>query len=258
MPNAGLDAHALELPPEGGDTMFADMYCAYESTPNAVKRRFAVSAPASAAQSCTTCTPSLPALTEETRSARNPTSGTRGTAHRNQDAPRSISALGVRIEGMSERTAPSFAVPAGVSRCGRESSPPPGRLHDSVLWDNRCAQHCAKPFDDAKYRRHMLRTTIEGDQPVMATSEGSSLATHMNQTRSPAWNLAAPPWCSALTPAPALRFPAPCIRALRRDTARGVRFCSRTILTRLVASQLRGSGRRHSSTSRPEENSSAR
>jgi alpha-ketoglutarate-dependent taurine dioxygenase len=48
-----------------------------------------------------------------------------------------------------------------------------------VLWDNRCAQHCATPFDDSKYRRHMLRTTIEGDAPVMAaTSPGSSLATH--------------------------------------------------------------------------------
>jgi len=38
-----------------------------------------------------------------------------------------------------------------------------------VLWDNRCAQHCATPFDDSKYRRHILRTTIEGDVPVMAT-----------------------------------------------------------------------------------------
>ena len=53
------------------------------------------------------------------------------------------------------------------------------RLHDAVLWDNRCAQHCATPFDDARYRRHMLRTTLEGDKPVMATtSPGSSLATH--------------------------------------------------------------------------------
>lgn len=47
------------------------------------------------------------------------------------------------------------------------------RLHDAVLWDNRCAQHCATPFDDARYRRHMLRTTIEGDVPVMATESKS-------------------------------------------------------------------------------------
>ena len=42
------------------------------------------------------------------------------------------------------------------------------RLRDAVLWDNRCAQHCATPFDDSTYRRHTLRTTIEGDVPVMA------------------------------------------------------------------------------------------
>ena len=52
------------------------------------------------------------------------------------------------------------------------------RLHDAVLWDNRCAQHCATPFDDSKYRRHMLRTTLEGDVPAMATSPGTLLAAH--------------------------------------------------------------------------------
>src|SRR5436189_202932 len=54
------------------------------------------------------------------------------------------------------------------------------RAGDAVLWDNRCAQHCATPFDDEKYRRHMHRTTIEGETPLMATSpafRSSSLAT---------------------------------------------------------------------------------
>jgi alpha-ketoglutarate-dependent taurine dioxygenase len=39
---------------------------------------------------------------------------------------------------------------------------------DGVLWDNRCAQHCATPFDEARYTRLMHRTTLEGDAPVMA------------------------------------------------------------------------------------------
>ena len=37
------------------------------------------------------------------------------------------------------------------------------------------------PFDDQKYRRHMHRTTIEGEVPLMATSpafRSSALATH--------------------------------------------------------------------------------
>ena len=55
------------------------------------------------------------------------------------------------------------------------------RPGDAVLWDNRCAQHCATPFDDTKYRRHMHRTTLEGEVPLMAdepVSRSSSLALH--------------------------------------------------------------------------------
>ena len=44
------------------------------------------------------------------------------------------------------------------------------RVGDAVLWDNRCTQHCATPFDDATYRRHLHRTTIEGEVPLMADS----------------------------------------------------------------------------------------
>jgi taurine dioxygenase/putative 2-oxoglutarate oxygenase len=42
------------------------------------------------------------------------------------------------------------------------------RVGDALLWDNRCTQHCATPFDDTKYRRHMHRTTLEGEKPLMA------------------------------------------------------------------------------------------
>ena len=42
------------------------------------------------------------------------------------------------------------------------------RVGDAVLWDNRCTQHCATEFDDTRYRRHMLRTTLEGEAPILA------------------------------------------------------------------------------------------
>ncbi|MGH7120344.1 MAG: TauD/TfdA dioxygenase family protein [Acetobacteraceae bacterium] len=40
------------------------------------------------------------------------------------------------------------------------------RVHDAVLWDNRCMLHCATPFDDKNQQRLMHRTTLEGDVPV--------------------------------------------------------------------------------------------
>jgi taurine dioxygenase/putative 2-oxoglutarate oxygenase len=42
------------------------------------------------------------------------------------------------------------------------------RQGDAVLWDNRCTQHCATPFDEARYMRRMHRTTLEGEAPLLA------------------------------------------------------------------------------------------
>jgi alpha-ketoglutarate-dependent 2,4-dichlorophenoxyacetate dioxygenase len=38
----------------------------------------------------------------------------------------------------------------------------PWRLHDLVIWDNRCVLHRATSFDKTKYRRKMHRTTVAG------------------------------------------------------------------------------------------------
>jgi len=41
LPNAGSLLHAIQIPPEGGDTLFADLYAAYEALAPDVKRRIA-------------------------------------------------------------------------------------------------------------------------------------------------------------------------------------------------------------------------
>ncbi|MCZ6728774.1 MAG: TauD/TfdA family dioxygenase [SAR324 cluster bacterium] len=37
---------------------------------------------------------------------------------------------------------------------------------DLVIWDNRCLLHRGRPWDEAKYRRVMHRTTVAGDAPA--------------------------------------------------------------------------------------------
>ena len=38
---------------------------------------------------------------------------------------------------------------------------------DVVFWDNRCTMHFAQTFDDKTFTRHMHRTTVQGDRPLM-------------------------------------------------------------------------------------------
>ena len=41
------------------------------------------------------------------------------------------------------------------------------RLHDLVLWDNRCSMHRARPFDDQRYPRDMRRVTLMDSGPTL-------------------------------------------------------------------------------------------
>jgi len=43
---------------------------------------------------------------------------------------------------------------------------------DLVVWDNRSVLHRATPYDSARHKRLMQRTTISGDpaEPALATS----------------------------------------------------------------------------------------
>ena len=41
------------------------------------------------------------------------------------------------------------------------------RLHDMVIWDNRCTMHRARPFDDRRYKRDMRRATVQDSAPTL-------------------------------------------------------------------------------------------
>ena len=43
---------------------------------------------------------------------------------------------------------------------------------DLVIWDNRCVLHRATPFDTARHKRLMQRTTISGDATELAPARG--------------------------------------------------------------------------------------
>ena len=171
LPNAGSFLYALELPPSEGDTMFADTYAAFAALPDDVRSRImGRRACFSRARFHLVYYPHLPPLTDEQKQARPDVWQPIARRH-----PKSgwtslyIGRWAYKVEGLPDEEAAElieylkdFATkPRFVYRHA-------WRVGDAMLWDNRCTQHCATPFDDTKYRRLMHRTTLEGEKPILA------------------------------------------------------------------------------------------
>jgi taurine dioxygenase len=169
-PPLGTILQMLEVPPVGGDTLFANMYAAYESLPDALKQ-------------------SLLTMRAEHSAA--------GLARRNEESPgtdgRQIRRIPPPVEHPVVRTHPEtgrralYVNPYFTSRMtGMEQKKSISMLAslnahatreenlyrhrwkpgDLVMWDNRCTMHYAVYDYDDTLSRLMHRTTAAGDRPV--------------------------------------------------------------------------------------------
>ena len=169
-PSLGSLLYALEIPHEGGDTLFANMTAACAALDPALKAR-------AAGRNAR--------YVYGSRSAENTDSALKFTMTKSQwsEIPQAVHPLlrthpetgrksiylsltaMERVEGLSAAQGDDlvaalsehFTQPAFVYRHR-------WRLHDVVFWDNRCINHKAMPFDE-RHARHMHRTTIAGDRP---------------------------------------------------------------------------------------------
>jgi taurine dioxygenase/putative 2-oxoglutarate oxygenase len=171
LPNAGSFIHALKLPPSEGDTLYADTYAAFAALPDDVRRKIlGRRACFSRARFHEVYYPHLGPLTEAQRIARPDVWHPIARRHPHTGwTSLYIGRWAYKVDGMADDEAQElidylkdFAIrPEFVYRH-------PWRIGDALLWDNRCVQHCATPFDDSKYHRLMHRTTLEGETPIMA------------------------------------------------------------------------------------------
>lgn len=171
VPNAGSFLYAVQVPPAGGDTLFADMYAAWEALPEAVKARLAGRrARFSRAGLHHVHYPHLPPLTEEQRRERPDV--WHPVARRHPRTGRTALYIGrwaVEIEGLpAEEGRALIADLRAFAQRPEFLYRHAWRRGDAVLWDNRCTQHCATPFDEARHTRRMHRTTLEGEAPIPA------------------------------------------------------------------------------------------
>lgn len=171
VPNAGSFLYGRIVPPEGGDTLFADMRAAYAALPDEVKRKIAGRRGRfSRADMHAINYPHMRPYTPEELAARPDVYHPLVRRHdKSGGVSLYIGRWACDIEGLPKDE--GRALVAWLQEFARQDRfiyRHRWRDGDGVLWDNRCTQHCATPFDEARYTRLMHRTTLEGTAPIMA------------------------------------------------------------------------------------------
>ncbi len=159
--------HAVELPPAGGDTEFADMTAAYQALPDPMKKSLAGLKAVQSLEYMRRHTGSAPA-TEEDIATAPPVSHPLVRTHPETGAKSLyIGMYSSYIEGMPDnegnRLLQDLLAHATQERFIYRHAWKPG---DLVLWDNRCLLHRAsKNYEMAKYRRVLMRVVVRGSIP---------------------------------------------------------------------------------------------
>ena len=171
-PNLGTMLHAIEVPPEGGDTLFCDLEMAYATLPDEMKRRIEGLRAAHTfakhyREVMAKGSPRTPLTAEQVAALKttyHPIARTHPETGRK--------ALFVNpghttvVEGMDEAESDAL-----LNDLYEHSTRPEHiyrhrwRAGDTVLWDNRRVMHQAEPYDMSRYSRHIHRTSIHGDRP---------------------------------------------------------------------------------------------
>lgn len=176
VPPLGSILYGLTVPPEGGDTLYADMYAAYEALDDATKaeidgrvaihnyrHRYMLMAeggrrPAPTAEQLAEWQDvEHPIVLTHPESGRKALFVNEGFTMAVKDMDQAASdALLARLYDHSVE--PRFVYAHKWQ---------PG---DVVMWDNRCTMHCATTYDVETYERTMHRTTICGSERQQAAA----------------------------------------------------------------------------------------
>lgn len=168
IPSKGSILHGIMIPEQGGDTLFANMYEAYDALSEAMKRRIerllvrhshdaiiARSAKLSARQDKGKYAELPPVEHPLVRS--HPVTGRRSLFL----SPHTMAG----VVGMPEQA--GLALLDELTRHATEERfvyRHQWRKDDVIMWDNRCTMHAVMPYDSVNSRRIMHRTTIVGDE----------------------------------------------------------------------------------------------
>lgn len=159
--------YSLEVPPEGGDTGFSNMYAAFETLPSDLKR--AIIGKSCKHDSSRTSVGDLRKGFKDVTDPREAPGAVHPVVRTHPATRRNALFLGRR------RNAYIVGLPLAESedllnRLWAHASRPEyvwyqtWKVGDLVMWDNRCGMHRRDAFDPGS-RRLMHRTQIKGDKP---------------------------------------------------------------------------------------------
>ena len=164
---------AREVPPEGGDTEFADMRAAYDALPDAIKVRIEGLSCEHSIWHSRALAGAKPETFRADEIAAMPGAVqplVRVHARTGRKslvlASHAVKIIGMTIEEgralLKELT--DFATQAPFVYSHRWS------VGEMVIWDNRCTMHRGTLYDDKRYRRDMRRTTVQVPQRAAVTA----------------------------------------------------------------------------------------
>jgi alpha-ketoglutarate-dependent taurine dioxygenase len=167
VPSLATMLHAIEVPPVGGETEFANTAMAYAALPEETKRAIAGLRAVHSWEASRRNTGNKPA-TEEQKRERPPVSHPIVRTH--PDTGERVLYIGIHtshIEGMDEAEGRKLLAElldhATQPRFVYSHAWRPG---DLVMWDNRCLLHrAARNYDMGIHRRVLHRTVIRGTVP---------------------------------------------------------------------------------------------
>lgn len=160
--------YALQVPSQGGQTQFADMYAAHDALAPALKERFAALRLVHDYVYSRDNNPGEMDKMSEAEKAKYPAVShplvrTHGDGRRSLYMGGHVSHIeGLDIEAGREMVA-SILDQATQPRFVYEHTWDDG---DLVIWDNRSTLHRLRPYDIASTRRVMQRITVSGTEPV--------------------------------------------------------------------------------------------
>lgn len=167
-PSMATMLYAIAIPPEGGNTVFAGMYAAFEALPSDIRTRL------EGRLAMNSYEPGYGASNVKMRIHSPPTEVTRSYAHpifRTHPATGRKAIYVNRLMTEYIVDMPRAESDELLQRLFAHQEQPQfqyehrWRMGDLLMWDNRCTLHARRDFDGAHLRK-LRRVTVRGERPV--------------------------------------------------------------------------------------------